>query len=259
MLVNIKTNRVTPYQFLILLAFFLTMAWGSKSKIESVESDLRVLSTDDIRVAVANIPTQYLIPPKLKSVLQDMGKDNDREVVLGLLRLSEIKGISLLNNTYPNVHFYKGLYTGAFSKVPFVYLMAVADNDCYFMLDEFNRLFLKRDVKISDRNIISLAKVFVILELASEPVTGLEMVPEKELVSFPQITFLEGKRIRNKINKIPYTVKLKVEINEQVEDWFFNVQYGQFVIISRGNPKEPIKKYGLSLYGGVKLGPWWRR
>jgi hypothetical protein len=92
--------------------------------------------------------------------------------------------------------------------------MAVAGDDCYFMPEEFNRLFLKREIKISDRNIISLAKVLVILALGSESVTGLEGVSEKELISFPQITFLEAKRIKEMINGIAYMVKLNVKINE---------------------------------------------
>ena len=243
----------------LLAVFSLTIAWGRKPKAEQVIPTLRELSTDEINTVVANIPTQYLIPSEIKSVLQDMCKDNDRETVLGLLKLSEINGIKLLNDIFPDVRFYKGFYNGKLSKEPFVYLMALTDDDCYFMLEEFNRLFLKKKIEINDRNIISLAKVLVILALGSKPVNGLEGISEKEIVSFPKITFLEGKRINEMIDKIAYMVKLKVDVDKQIEDWFFNVQYEQFVNISRGDPKDSMKKYGLSLYGGVKLGPWWRK
>ncbi len=243
---------------LLLVILSLAMAWGRKPKAEQVIPNLRELSTDEIKAVVANIPTQYLIPSEIKSMLQDMGKDNDRETVLGLLKLSEINGIKLLSDIYPDVRFYKGYYTGTLSEEPFVYLIALTDDDCYFMLEEFNRLFLKKKIKINDRNIISLAKVLVILALGSKPVNGLEGISEKELVSFPKITFLEGKRINEMINEKAYMAKLKVENNQQVEDWFFNISYGSFVVILRGDPKEPHKKYSLPLYGGVKMGPWWR-
>ncbi|MDH5185548.1 MAG: hypothetical protein OEZ20_07595 [candidate division WOR-3 bacterium] len=257
--VKIKNYKPALVGLSILLAFCLAVAWGKKPKLEKVGSTLQVLSAEEIRAVLAQLPTQYLIPPIIKNVLQDMGKDNDRKMVIGLLRLSEIKGISLLNNLYSNARFYKGLYAGTLSKEPFVYLMVVTDDDCYYMPQEFNRLLDKKGLKLNDRNIISLAKAFVIMALGNEAVTGLEGVLEKELLSFPQITFLEGKRVKEVINRIAYMVKLKVKINEQIEDWFFNVSYGQFVVISRGDPKEPIKKYGLPIYGGVKLGPWWRK
>jgi len=242
----------------LLVVFTLTMAWGRKPREEQVTPTLRELSIDEIKTVVANIPTPYLIPPELKSVLRDMGKDNDRETVLGILELSEIKGIKLLSDIYPDVRFYKGLYNGTLSEEPFVYLMALTDDDCYFMPEEFNRLLLKKNMKISDRNMISLAKVLVILALGKESVNGLGGISEKELVSFPKITFLEGKRINEMINEIAYMVKLKVDIDEQIEDWFFNLKYGQFVTVSRGEPKEPIKQYNLPTFGGRKMGPWWR-
>ena len=237
----------------------LAIALEGKPKVEELVPTLKILSTDELRAAVAKVPTQFIIPPLLRNTLKDMGKDNDREVVVGLLRLNEIKGISWLNSIYPNVRFFKGIYTGILSKEPFVYLMAVKGDDCYYMPDEFNRLFQKSGIKISNRNIMSLAKAIVMLVLGSEPAAGLEGAVEKELVVFPQITFLEGKRIKEVIKGIAYTVKLKMKVNEQIEDWFFNISWGQFVIISRGDPKESTKKYGLSLYGVVKLGPWWRR
>ncbi len=242
---------------LLLAPFSLTMAWGKKPKTEQVIPTLRELSTDEIKAVVVNIPTQYLIPSEIKSMLQDMGKYNDRETVLGLFKLSEINGIKLLSDIYPDVRFYKGFYNGTLSKEPFVYLMALTDDDCYFLPEEFNRLLRKDNIKINDRNIISLAKVLVILTLGNESVNGSE-ISEKELISFPKITFLEGKRINEMINEKAYMAKLKVENNQQVEDWFFNISYGSFVVILRGDPKEPHKKYSLPLYGGVKMGPWWR-
>jgi hypothetical protein len=242
----------------LLAVFSLTIAWGRKPKAEQVIPTLRELSTDEIKAVTANIPTKYLIPSEIKSVLQDMGKDNDREMVLGILKLSEINGIKLLNDIYPDVRFYKGFYAESLSEEPFVYLLALTDDDCYFLPEEFNRLLRKKNIKISDRNMISLAKVIVILTLGKEPVKGLEGISEKELVSFPKITFLEGKRINEMINEKAYMTKLKVENNQQIEDWFFNISYGSFVVILRGDSKEPNKKYSLPLYGGVKMGPWWR-
>lgn len=242
---------------LLLITLSLTMAWGRKPKAEQVIPTLQELSTDEIKAVTANIPTQYLIPSEIKSVLQDVGKDNDRETVLGLLKLSEINGIKLLNDIYPDVRFYKGFYAGSLSEEPFVYLLALTDDDCYFLPEEFNRLLRKKNIKINDRNILSLAKVIVILTLGNEPVKGLEGISEKELISLPQITFLEGKRINEMINEKAYMAKLKVEYNQQTVDWFFNISYGSFVVILKGDSKEP-EKYSLPLYGGVKMGPWWR-
>jgi len=255
MLKNLEVKLSIVIGFL----FIHALALGAKLTEEELTPTLKILATDEIRTAVAKVPTKFIIPPLLRNTLKDTGKDNNREVVLGLLKLSEIKGIAWLNSLYPNVRFFKGIYTGNLSKEPFVYLLAVKDDDCYFMPDEFNRLFRKSGIKISVRNIIPLAKVIVLLILGNERVTGLDAPSEKELVNFPPITLLEGKRIKELIEGIAYPVKLKMKINRQIEDWFFNVQYGQFVIISRGDPKEPIKQYSLPLYDAAKLGPWWRK
>lgn len=252
-------NQIIKSLVVIVFLFIQTPALGEKLTEEELTPTLKILTTDEIKTTLAKVPTQYIIPPLLRNTLKDMGKDNDPEVVLGLLKLCEIKGITWLNSLYPNVRFFKGIYTGNLSKEPFVYLLAIKDNDCYFMPDEFNRLFRKSGMKISNRNMIPLAKAIVSMILGSERVTGLDTPPEKELVAFPQITFLEGKRIKEMVKEIPFIVKLKVRVNEQVEDWFFDIQYGQFVIITRGDPKAPVEQYILSLYDAAKLGPWWRR
>lgn len=252
-------NQLIKLFILIGFLFIHAQAIGVKPTAEGISSTLKMLTTDELRTALAKVPTQFIIPPLLRNTLKDMGKDNDREMVIGLLKLSEIKGIAWLNTIYPNVRFFKGIYTGNLSKESFVYLMAIKDDDCYYLPDEFNRLFRKSGIKISNRNIIPLAKAIVMLILGSERVTGLDAAPEKELVVFPQITFLEGKRIKEMVKEMPFMVKLKVKVNEQVEDWFFNIQYGQFVLITKGEPKAPVEQYLLSLYDVAKLGPWWRK
>jgi hypothetical protein len=256
----IKLNNLLIKLFILIGFLFISArAIGVKSTTEALSPTLKILTTDELRTALAKVPTQFIIPPLLRNTLKDMGKDNDREFVLGLLKLNEIKDIAWLNSIYPNVRLFKGVYTGDLTKEPFIYLMAVKDNDCYFMPDEFNRLFRKSGIKISNRNIIPLAKAIVMLILGGERVTRLDVSPEKELVAFPQITFLEGKRIKEVVKEIPFTVKLKVKVNEQVEDWFFNVSHGQFYVVSRGDPKQQGNKYTLPFYDALKYGPWWRK
>lgn len=156
--------------------------------------------------------------------------------------------------------FFKGAYLDSLVKEPVVvYLMAIKDGDCYYLPKEFNRLLQNSGIKINNQNKISIAKLIVILISGSIPVTGLDKTIEKELLAFPKINFLAGVRIKETVNGIPHTVKLKVAIDEQIEDRFFNMQYRQFVIIVWSDLKELNKKYSLLLYGVVKLGPWWRR
>jgi len=51
--------------------------------------------------------------------------------------------------------------------------------------------------------------------LGSAPVIGLNKPVEEELLAFPKIAFLAFERIREIANGIPYTVKLKVAIDER--------------------------------------------
>jgi hypothetical protein len=81
--------------------------------------------------------------------------------------------------------------------------------------DEFNRLFHKSGTKINKRNIISIAQAIVVMILGSAPVIGLNKPVEEELLAFPKIAFLAFERIREIANGIPYTVKLKVAIDER--------------------------------------------
>jgi len=65
----------------------------------------QILSSDSIGTIFADVTPEFIIPPQLSNALREMGKDKEREFVLGLLRLSEIKSILWLNTIFPNTFF----------------------------------------------------------------------------------------------------------------------------------------------------------
>jgi hypothetical protein len=229
---NIKNSKLALIGLSILFAVSLVIAGGRKPKIEPVNASLRQLSANEVMEILQKFPE--MVPDRYKDGIFNKG---DKYLIEGLFHFREVEDVDLLKRLFPTIRFIKA--SNFHTKPPLPYLMAVSGNKRYEDIPSlFNRLLLDNGLEVNNKNIIELAKAFVIITFADRP--GF----------FPKITFLEGKRIKKVIGGISYEAKLKVRINEQIEEWYFNAHYNQFRVISRGGPKGLIKQYDLPISEG---------
>ncbi len=265
----LSNNRV--FSFILGLFFSsLLLAGGRRAKVEQVSAQMRLLSASEIREILEKFPE--MVPDMFKAEVFEKG---DTLSMVELFSFTEVEGIPILKNLFPRFHFYKGL-TGTLP--PYPYLMAVGGNKRYSMPSGFNHLLLESGLEVTERNIIELAKAFVILAVGSEPVFGnLEWGQaarrrprpslKDELLSFPQITFLEGRRSMDKKKSPPiYRVYLKVRVNEEIQIYGFHIRYGQILwatmnVEGKTSTKyfdfeiieEPPKRGELDLQGQINI------
>ncbi|MCX7837756.1 MAG: hypothetical protein N2323_07435, partial [candidate division WOR-3 bacterium] len=219
--------------FLGLLVFSFLFAGGRKViGKEVVVPRMRMLSAREIMREILQ---------KFPEMVPDWCKDNifvkgDTEEVIELFPFSKVEGVDLLQRLLPNVNFYKGINLVAM----YPYFIAISGTNKYKMPQDFNRLILDNGLEVTDKNILELAKMFVILAVGSEPVflKGGEwgewrkrrpsLTIEDELLSFPQITFLEGRRSIDKKKTLPvYRAFLKVKVGDQTQIYSFRIRRGQ--------------------------------
>jgi hypothetical protein len=128
----------------------------------------------------------------------------DSAFLVETLKLKELL-TPLLQKLFPNAHFYQLCKLDIRPHYP--YLIAIIGNKLYQMPSEFNQLLLQHNLKVNDRNIIELAKAFVIIALEGH-----------------EITFLESKRIREermigKKKNVTYIAQLKEKVGEEFRTW----------------------------------------
>jgi hypothetical protein len=173
---------------------------------------------------------------------------NDTSYLVDLFQFSEVT-TPLLRDVFPSVRFFKG--RGAeVAKPPIPYLMAVVGDKYCLPPEGFNRLLSYVGLEVNDKNILSLAKAFVVLAVGSRAVFDsplMDLAQGKpggdELLAFPDVTFGEGKRISELRSGATYDARLKVKVDGRDEEWWFDVKYGQFALVSRGDDKGLILQY----------------
>jgi hypothetical protein len=108
----------------------------------------------------------------------------------------------------------------------------------------FNRLLLDNGLEVNDKNIIELAKAFVIITFADRP--GF----------FPKITFLEGKKIKEYdqywATQMDVKIKCRIEGGE-IETWKFSLskgqgRKGQFAAVSIFSGGKLIRDYQIKTF-----------
>lgn len=254
---SIKESKLILIGLIIFFACSLPITKGGKPKIDNVEPILKRLSSDEIKELVTTLPTDALTPPMVK--YSGIDKDMSREEIINLLRLSEIKGIPLLELYFPNANFLKGIDWGIQSEITPVYLTAIIDNKSIYMPTGFNRLLVENGLDINDKNIIELAKAFVILALGSETVNRIDDTWNEELVLFPQITFLEGKKIKEYDDYWATTMDVEIRVrigDSDIQTWKFSqarntprkgewVKIGQFGVARVFINNKPVRSYQI--------------
>ena len=183
--------------------------------MEQVSGSLRPLSTSEISEIIQKFPE--LVPDFFKDEIFDK---SDTNLLKDLFPFMEIEGVDLLKYVLPTVHFYSG---ENFERRPRInYLTAISGNKRYNMPNTFNQLLLDNRLEVTDKNILDLTKVFVLVAILGENYTIHYRRP------CPSITFLEGKSIVDKKEILPiYRVHLKVKVNDEFQIYGFNIKNGQ--------------------------------
>ncbi len=199
---------------LVVAAISVAAGSGRKpAKEGQVGVSLRRLSTDEVMSIIRKFPE--MVPADLAS------KRNDTAYLNDYFEFSEVRAAQL-EKVFPATRFYKGREFN--SLPPFPYLMAVAGNKRYWMPGHFNQLLLDNGLQVTDKNIIELAKTFVLLAAGSEPVYGdaeFGGASGDELASFPQVTFVEARRIEeyNAQSTFTWDVEIRCRIDGEVQTW----------------------------------------
>jgi hypothetical protein len=206
-------------QWLALSVISLETASGMKPA-EEVKVTMRRISRGEVMDIIHKFPE--MVPSYL-----DYGR-NDTELLTDVYSFSEVTAAPL-KRVFPAARFYE--YQG-FNSPPYPYLMAVDGDKHYGMAKGFNYLLLDNGLEVTDKNIVELAKAFVITAIGSEH------------YSYPEITFLDATRTKLKADfQTDDAAILKVKIGAQVEEWHFNVLWKQFDGVSRTNQKGLVMDY----------------
>ncbi|MEO0115053.1 MAG: hypothetical protein ABIK93_06210, partial [candidate division WOR-3 bacterium] len=213
---------------IILFAVSIVMAGGRIPKIERSSSTMRQLSGKETKELIERIPEIFI--DALGRAASDFKTDEiaklkqDTNFLKANLKLKELE-TSLLQTVFPNAHFYQLWKLDVRPHYP--YLIAIIGNKLYQMPSNFNRLLLEHNLEVNDKNIIELAKAFVIIALEGK-----------------EITFLEGKRSIDKKKSPPiYRVQLKVRVNDEIQIYGFHIRYGQILWATMNVEGETDTKY----------------
>jgi len=201
---------------LVVAAISAAAGSGRKpAKERGATASLRRLSASEVMDILNKFPE--MVPSYMAS------KKDDAAYLASAFDFSEVKA-ARLEQVFPNARFYKGL---DFRSPPAPYLMAVVGNKRYWMPGQFNQLLLDNGLQVTDKNIIELAKTFVLLDAGNEPVYGNAEFggpSGDELASFPRVTFVEARRIEeyNAQSTTTWDVEIRCRIDGEVQTWKFS-------------------------------------
>jgi hypothetical protein len=219
---------------LLVVAVISTAAASGRKPPKDQQSSvsLRRISTGEVKDILRRFPE--MVPKYMASA------NNDTSYMESVFQFSEVT-MAPLRRAFPHARFYKGLDFSI--SPPYPYLMVIAGNKRYLMPGKFNQLLFDSGLEVTDKNIIELAKAFVLLAVGSEPIF-VRMDMPLGLDTFPPVTFLDAKRIKLKTN-LPTddATILKVKIGERMETWHFSVLRGQFEGAARVNEEGLIKNF----------------
>lgn len=218
------SGRVATIGLLLLATFSLAAAWGRKPpKEEEVEVTLRPISASEVMDILRRFP--QMVPGRFAAA------KTDSEFLRDLFNFSELTAL-LLSRVFPDARFYHGV---GFDEMPgSPYLMAIAGDKRYMMPAGFDRLLFDNGMKVTDQNIIALARPLVIAAIGGDS------------HSYPQIVFLDATRTRMEAWATD-AAQLKVKVGAQTQVWHFDVLRNQFDGASSVNEKGLIKNYSITM------------
>jgi len=225
---------MSAMRFCVLLCLLLLSAGLAQPREEEIEVTLRRITPNEVMDILDRFPE--MVPGYSAQV-------KDRAGLASLFPLSEVTA-DPLESALPGVRFYKGLDGSTLP--PFPYLMAITEDRRYRMPGGFNLLLLDCGLKVSEHNVLEMARAFVILAVGTQHVADPETggYEKRELLSFPQIAFLNADRINEVISTRTYSAKLMVKIGDQIEEWYFERWHDGLGDVSRGTEAgQLIKQY----------------
>ncbi len=216
-----QTRAGLAAAMLVLLVFSLAAAWGRKPpKEDTVRVTTRPLSTSEIMAILHKFPE--MVPGYLASLQNDT---NGLASIFGFVEVTAAP----LTRVFPTARFYLGHYFNYSPPPP--YLMAIDGGGRYPMPSGFGLLLRDNGLKVTDKNIIELAKPLVVAAIGIE---------------HHEITFLGAKK--KKLEEwATDAAQLKVRIDGKEEEWHFDVLRNQFDGASSVDEKGNIRDYYVAM------------
>ena len=232
-------RRVATIGVLVLATFSLAAAWGRKPpKEEEVKVTLRALTPSEVMTILHKFPE--MVPSDMAS------KANDTSYLTSVFDFSEVTAAPL-ERDFPAVRFYKCLNTESpFARSP--YLIAVVGNRRSTLPGGYGQLLYDCGLKATERNMIELARVFVLLAAGFHTVylddeRGREV---DGITFFPPVAFMDAQRVSKTLDGTTFDAMLKVRVGKKVEEWYFQRRHDQFAAVERrAYAGQLIKQYDL--------------
>jgi hypothetical protein len=229
--------KIAIVGLLVLSAFSLAAAWGRQAPKEpnevTVVASLRRISKEEVKSIQREFPNVSVIPGMPTTWHPDF-----RDFT-SFSPFSEVTAPELAN-ALPAVRFYKGLKGG---HPPYPYLMAISGDKRYPMPSGFDQLLIDKGLTVGDHNFEEVARAFVLLWIAAQPVQNPTTHDGDNLDSMPPVTFMDA-TMKSQVSAGERSdAKLTVSVNGQTEDWHFSyyVRPGHFEFVAKTIAKEPIK------------------
>ena len=218
-----STNVGVALVGLLVFAAISVAAGSGRKPAEGVDVSVRRLSTSEMMDILQKFPE--MVPSYLGDQRNDTG-------LLKLLYPFKEVTSAPVERVFPGVRFYQGLDRSRSCGAEYPYMLAIAGDKRYGMTNGFNRLLLDNGLEVTDKNIVELAKAFVITAIGSEH------------YSYPEVTFLDAARTKLDAERTTTdAARLRVKIGAQAEEWHFSVLWNQFDGVSSSNDKGLIKDY----------------
>ena len=224
---------VALFGLLVVAAISVAAGSGRKpAKEQQATVSLRRLSSSEVMTIFDKYP---------ETVSGEPAHPRGSEVLASLYPLSEVTAAPL-KRAFPNVRFFKGLDFDIHPPIP--YVMATAGRKRYPMPGGLNQLLADSDVRVTDANLVEIAKAAVILALGADMVgsprhTG---YVSDELLAFPKITSLSAEMQGTGES---HAAKLTVRIGDSEESWYVHRWHDRLGWVSRGNANGLIKDYEM--------------
>jgi hypothetical protein len=215
-----------------------SLGTGSASGIETEEGQ-------EVKVSLRRLPNSEVMTIFDKypeTVSGEPAHPRGSEVLASLYPLSEVTAAPL-KRAFPNVRFFKGLDTGILPPVP--YVMATAGRKRYLPMPAgLNHLLVDSDVRVTDSNLVEIAKAVVVLALGNDrpgnPSDGGYV--SDELLAFPKLTFLSAEM---QVTGESHAAKFTVRVGDNEEGWYVPRWHDQLGWVSRGNANGFINDYEI--------------
>jgi hypothetical protein len=242
---HIKNSKLALIGLIIPFAFSLVTANGGKFPVSYPEIHALKLSAKT-HETIENAFLQSVANETLRIVQAGEKSVKQHYNFLQFVRLGrewkQFESHPLLNKIFPNINFYI-LYSSA-SEPSTAYFKASTNGNFYDLPSDFNRLLIDSGLEVTDKNIMELAKALVVLACGDK------------YLFFPQITFLEGTRIKEYDSYWATTmvaqIKCKIE-NGLIETWKFSLSKGQgmkgqFAAVTIYSGGKPIREYQIKTF-----------